>query len=376
MRFNWGALLAALLLSVVACSDHGTMSLVSPDGASQGTVAFQLLKSETPSGVWTVEARLEREGFVTLRKSVFVKSSLDTIMITMSGVAAGYWTVTVDARDSAGTLLFTGTSPVQIVENQTVRALVQMNAAGGSGSLQITVIWPSGLQYLQVRTAGDFFLVGQTVPVSISNVSNEIVNPVSCCSRPDLRIQQKINGTWTPPGACELMCPSILLPMKPGQRILDSAIHVAQPGLYRLLLRYWPYNSSISALLEAYSNEFNVYQPRTDSVKLGEQFVLRFGEGVSVQNAGLKIVFQDVTEDSRCPEGAVCVWAGNARIQLGVNDTTIALNTTLDPKLVFLGKYMVRLNSLSPYPMIGRRIQKEEYVAALTVMGAITTDPR
>jgi hypothetical protein len=368
MRFNWGALLTVLLLSAVACSDHGTISLVSPGGASQGAVAFRLLKNETPTAVWTVEARL---GFVTLRKSVFVKSSSDTVTITMNGVAAGYWSVTVDAKDSAGTVLYAGTSSVQVVENQTAQALVQMIPAGGSGSVQIIMIWPPPSQYLQVRTAGDFFLAGQTVPVAISNVSNETVNPVSCCTRPDLRIQQKINGTWTPPGACELMCPSILLPMKPGQRILDSAIHIAQPGLYRLLLRYWPNNSRISALFEAYSNEFSVYQPRTDSVKLGEQFVLRFGEGVSVQNAGLKIVFQDVTEDSRCPEGAVCVWAGNARVLLGVNDSTIALNTMLDPKLAVLGKYVVRLSSLGPYPMIGQRIQKGDYVASLMVTGII-----
>jgi hypothetical protein len=259
-------------------------------------------------------------------------------------------------------------SSVQIVEAQTVQAVVQMNPAGTSGNLEIIVTWPSAGSHLQVLAAGNFFVVQQMIPVSITNVSRETVIPASCCTRPDLRIQQKINGTWTPPGVCALMCPSSLLPMKPGQRIVDSLIRLEQPGLYRLLLRYWTNTPQGSTLaFQTTSNEFNVVGTRRDTIRIGEEFVLRFGERVSLQNTDLTLVFQDVTEDSRCPEGVVCVWAGNARILLGVNQTTVALNTTLDPKQASSGLYMIRLNSLSPYPMIGRTIRKEEYVASLAV---------
>jgi hypothetical protein len=55
------------------------------------------------------------------------------------------------------------------------------------------------------------------------------------------------------------------------------------------------------------------------------------------------------------------------RILLGVNDTTIALNTTLEPKRTSLRRYTITLNSLSPFPMVSREIHKREYAAALVV---------
>jgi hypothetical protein len=356
------------MVFLLACADHGTRNPVTTGGEDQGAIAFRMLRSDTPADAWVIEVRLERDGFATLKQSVLVHTSSDTIKITMSGIAIGYWKITVEAKDSAGTTRYSGTTSVQIVEGQTVQALVRMNPAGSTGNLEISVLWPSSPSHLQIRVSGSYFLMHQTLPVIITNVSNETVNPDMCCARPDLRIQQKINGTWTPPGACELMCPSILLPLKPGQRIVDSVLQIAQPGVYRLMLRYRTSTPQGSSLLyESYSNEFNVVGVRKDSARTGEEFVLRYGERISLLGTDLTLVFQDVTEDSRCPEGVVCVWAGNARILLGVNQATVALNTTLDPKQASSGLYMIRLNSLSPYPMIGRRIQKEEYVAALAV---------
>ncbi|MGA3245743.1 MAG: hypothetical protein ABSE41_14090 [Bacteroidota bacterium] len=375
MRIKCGAVISIVLFFLMACADHGTMSLVATGSEEQGAIAFRMLKSETPSDAWVIEARLEREGYATLKQSVLVRASPDTIKITMNSIPTGSWKITVDAKDSTGTLRYTGTSFVQIVEGQTVQATVQMNPTGTSGNLEIIVTWPSAASHLQVLAAGSYFVVQQMIPVSITNVSRETVIPASCCTRPDLRIQQKINGTWTPPGACELMCPSSLLPMKPGQRIMDSSIHIAQPGLYRLLLRYWTNTPQGSTLaFETTSNEFNVVGTRRDTIRLGEEFVLRFGERVSLPDTNVTLVFQDVTEDSRCPDGVVCVWEGNARILLGVNQSTVTLNTTLDPKKASFGRYVIRLNCLSPYPMIDRRTQKKEYVAALVVTTGVAGD--
>jgi len=293
----------------------------------------------------------------------------------MSDISAGPWKVTVDARDSTGILRYTGTTSVQIVQAQTVQAIVQMNPAGTSGNLEIIVTWPSVGSHLQVVVAGGFFAMQQMISVSITNVSRETMYPVSCCTRPDLRIQQKVNGTWTAPGACELMCPTVLLPLKPGQRIVDSVLRIGQPGLYRLMLRYWTKTSQgTTPLFETYSNEFNIVGIRRDTIRLGEEFVLRFGERAALPDTNVTLVFQDVTEDSRCPDGVLCVWEGNARILLGVNQSTVALNTTLDPKKASVGRYVIRLNSLSPYPMIERRIQKKEYAAALVVTAGAAGD--
>jgi hypothetical protein len=377
MRGKRGIFIAFLLLFLAACADHGMSPVLNTDGKDQGGIAFSLLKSETPADAWVIEARLEREGFPTLRQSVSVRTSSDTIRIIMNGIAAGYWKVTVEAKDSTGSVRYTGSSSVQIIEGQTAQATVQMNPSGGTGKLEIIVAWPVAASHMLIRTAGTYFFMNQIVPVSVTNVSGEVIIPSTCCTRPDLRIQQKVNGTWTPPGVCELMCPTIIHPMKPGERIVDSVIQISKPGVYRLMLRYMTASSAGNARqYEAYSNEFNVIGDRRDSVKLGEEFVLRLGERVTLRGTDLTLEFQDVTEDSRCPDGAVCVWAGNGRIQLGVNQSTVKLNTTLEPKQFIFGIYAIRLNSLSPYPMIERRIRKEEYVAALVVTPALTIDAR
>lgn len=371
MRGKRGIFIAAMLTVLAACADHGTTPTAMPGGNEQGAIAFQLLKSETPADAWVIEARLEREGYSPLKQSVLVRTSTDTIKITMGNVAAGEWRVTVEAKDSAGNIRYTGTSSVQIIEGQTVQAMVQMNRAGGTGKLEIIVMWPSEGRHIQIRVAGSFFQAEKVVPVSVTNVSGEVVIPSTCCTRPDLRVQQKVNGTWTAPGACELMCPAVIHPMKPGERIVDTAVHIAQPGLYRLLLRYYTTTSRGDArVCEAISNEFTIFGLRRESPRLGEEFVLRVGESTVFKEGNLTLTFQDVTEDSRCPEGAVCVWAGNARILIGVNDSTFALNSTLNPKQAVFGRYVIKFNSLSPYPMIEREIDKGEYAAALVVTAA------
>ena len=92
-----------------------------------------------------------------------------------------------------------------------------------------------------------------------------------------------------------------------------------------------------------------------------------FGEHVVVQSQGLFIKFKAVDGDSRCPEGAMCIWAGNAKIVLLVSQEDIALNTYLDPKLATYSNYTIRLVMLNPYPRLNGPIDPKEYVAMLVV---------
>jgi hypothetical protein len=134
------------------------------------------------------------------------------------------------------------------------------------------------------------------------------------------------------------------------------------------MLRYFDVTpGATGAVYTAISNEFKVLSTQTDNVKIGEEFGLKFGDKVTLQGTNLTLAFKDVTEDSRCPEGAVCVWEGNARILLGVDQTAIALNTTLEPKQVIYSSYVIQLLGLYPYPRIDKLPKKEEYIAALIV---------
>lgn len=125
------------------------------------------------------------------------------------------------------------------------------------------------------------------------------------------------------------------------------------------------YKAAILVLLLAVSSCQNITS--SDEYQLGEEFELRFGEQASLDNEKLLISFEEVLEDSRCPEGVTCVWAGNAQVGLMVKDSTVNLNTYLEPQEIDIAGYHIQLISLNPYPVYEQVIDKETYVARLVV---------
>jgi len=115
----------------------------------------------------------------------------------------------------------------------------------------------------------------------------------------------------------------------------------------------------------------NLPQPPVD-VRLNQEFEVRVGETVTIKSEGLKINLIRVDEDSRCPEGVQCVWAGNGKVVLKLMKARKRaaiknLNTNLDPKSAAYRGYDVKLVNLSPYPKKDVAIRKKEYVATLVV---------
>ena len=106
-------------------------------------------------------------------------------------------------------------------------------------------------------------------------------------------------------------------------------------------------------------------------VHLSKQFDVKVGQEVTVEGEGLKIGFASVGEDSRCPEGVNCIWAGNAKVavklQKGKSTASVDLNTGVDPKRHSYMGYEVTLVDLRPYPKVDTTIDKNGYVATLVV---------
>lgn len=105
---------------------------------------------------------------------------------------------------------------------------------------------------------------------------------------------------------------------------------------------------------------------------LDQEFSLKVGQQASVRGEDLRITFRAVVEDSRCPEGAMCIWAGNGRIEVelrskGFAATILELNTYMEPKRISYVDYQIQLKSLWPYPRLGARINPSDYVATLMV---------
>lgn len=106
-------------------------------------------------------------------------------------------------------------------------------------------------------------------------------------------------------------------------------------------------------------------------IVLDQEFKLKIGESASGPE-GLKVEFDSVTDDSRCPKGVTCVWAGNAKILLKVQKDAgkpadVELNTNINPKTSRYLEYELTLKELKPYPEINVPIKSSDYELTLTV---------
>jgi len=105
-------------------------------------------------------------------------------------------------------------------------------------------------------------------------------------------------------------------------------------------------------------------------VPLNEPFEMAPGDAVEAD--GLTVRFEAVTQDSRCPIDAVCVWQGDATVVLSL--TTAAdpaasreLHTGVDPREARFASYSVTLVSVAPAPRSTVKIAPEDYRATLQV---------
>lgn len=106
--------------------------------------------------------------------------------------------------------------------------------------------------------------------------------------------------------------------------------------------------------------------------QLGREFTLRVGEQVAIKEAGLTISFSAVAEDSRCPKGVDCIWAGNGRVVMKVSKghgtaATVELNTGVAPKEQRFQDYEIKLVGLNPYPQKGVNLKRGDYTATFIV---------
>jgi hypothetical protein len=106
-------------------------------------------------------------------------------------------------------------------------------------------------------------------------------------------------------------------------------------------------------------------------VTLNERFTLAPGQRVDVQAASFQLEFVGVPGDSRCPADVVCVWAGDAIVQVRVIDNSRAqyeLHTGDAARTAAVhGQARIELVDLQPYPFSSRTIAPGDYRATLTV---------
>jgi len=112
--------------------------------------------------------------------------------------------------------------------------------------------------------------------------------------------------------------------------------------------------------------------PKGDHAEPGEHFTLAPGESMRVGDH-VRITFEGVGDDSRCPEGAECVWEGNAVVRLEYiapdsppigfrlnTARTLTRDTTIQ-------RHRIELVSLTPYPKTETGVRPSDYRAELVM---------
>ena len=105
--------------------------------------------------------------------------------------------------------------------------------------------------------------------------------------------------------------------------------------------------------------------------ELGRPFEVKPAEVARIQ--GLQITFEGVSEESRCPTGVQCAWAGDAAATFTLQKTpaaavqrTLHTNGRFERQTEYEG-FVVRLEDIKPYPKDGVTIPPDAYRATLVV---------
>ena len=112
------------------------------------------------------------------------------------------------------------------------------------------------------------------------------------------------------------------------------------------------------------------------TVPLGSPFEIAAGQSVLVAGTDLRLHFDHVVADSRCPRGVTCIAAGEAVVAVDAGNTGrremlelhLPGGETLQPSApeTYAG-YRIRIRALEPAPLAGVRPDSTAYTATLVV---------
>ena len=106
----------------------------------------------------------------------------------------------------------------------------------------------------------------------------------------------------------------------------------------------------VALVLVAFGCARGTADPRTAAITLGQPFELALGATARVPDSPHSVTFEAVPQDSRCPAGAMCVWAGEATVRLRVisagEDVRVTLSDSRVPRSAVVGALEIELLSV------------------------------
>jgi hypothetical protein len=109
---------------------------------------------------------------------------------------------------------------------------------------------------------------------------------------------------------------------------------------------------------------------------LDDTVAVRLGRTATVPGSALRVTFQRVVSDSRCPINAVCVWEGDAAVAVRLEGAGPAIDTTLHtsprggPSTVAIAGRELQLFGLTPAPVADQPRPSDESYEALFIARA------
>jgi hypothetical protein len=96
------------------------------------------------------------------------------------------------------------------------------------------------------------------------------------------------------------------------------------------------------------------------------EVTLAYGDEVAVAGSVVRVAFGQVLSDSRCPIDVVCVWEGNAEVEIGIRvgmgpTVPLRLNTSREPRFVDWQGIRITLLQLMPAAHSGTVLHPEDY---------------
>lgn len=127
-----------------------------------------------------------------------------------------------------------------------------------------------------------------------------------------------------------------------------------------------------SSLFVASCDLLKLLQPPIVEIELNKVFQLALGQTALLRSENLSITFKQVLEDSRCPQGVQCIWAGNAKVavevvQPGIEKETLMLNSAVEPREALYQNFRIRFEGLAPQSRFDRQIFPQQYLLSLSV---------
>ncbi len=105
----------------------------------------------------------------------------------------------------------------------------------------------------------------------------------------------------------------------------------------------------------------------------GQEFSLSIGQSAVISGENFEIKFKEIVEDSRCPEGANCIWEGrvSAIVEITENGSPYQMVLTqpglTDEYAEETYKEYRLIFKVEPYPEVGSEIATADYRLLLTV---------